>query len=192
MAYDNLQIDRCDHIATITMQRPEVLNALDRALTRDMHHALDEIAGEFPDTRVVVLTGAGRGFCSGADVLAQAEALSANGEPQPQDPLNSITTLAPKLQAIPQPVIAAVNGVAVGGGLALALAADIRVGSESSRYAAIFVKRSLVPDTGLVALAARGGGGGAPRWRWRSRGASMTRRGRSSAASSTTSCPTAS
>ena len=160
MAYDNLQIDRCDHIATITMQRPEVLNALDRALTRDMHHALDEIAGEFPDTRVVVLTGAGRGFCSGADVLAQAEALSANGEPQPQDPLNSITTLAPKLQAIPQPVIAAVNGVAVGGGLALALAADIRVGSESSRYAAIFVKRSLVPDTGsshsLPAVVGRG------------------------------------
>ena len=74
--------------------------------------------------------------------------------------MSNITLLAPKLQAIPQPVIAAVNGVAVGGGLGLAMAADIRVGSESSRYAAIFVKRSLVPDTGsshsLPAVVGRG------------------------------------
>jgi enoyl-CoA hydratase/carnithine racemase len=158
--YDNLAIERSDHIATITLNRPEALNALDRGLTRDMHMALDELAGEFPDIRVVILTGAGRGFCSGADVMAQAQALSPKDEPQPFDPLNSIPPLAPKLQAIPQPVIAAVNGVAAGAGFSLAMASDIRLAAESSRYAVIFVKRSLVPDTGsshsLPAVVGRG------------------------------------
>ena len=58
MSYENITIERKDHIATITMNRPEALNALDRGLTRDMHHALDELGGEFPDIRVVILTGA--------------------------------------------------------------------------------------------------------------------------------------
>ena len=159
VSYENLTIERKDHIATITMNRPEALNALDRGLTRDMHHALDELSGEFPDIRVVILTGAGRGFCSGADVLAQARGLTPS-EPEPHDPLNSIPPLAPKLQAIPQPVIAAVNGVAAGAGFSLAMASDIRVAAESSRYSVIFVKRSLVPDTGsshsLPAVVGRG------------------------------------
>ena len=146
--YDHLTIERSDHVATITLNRPDALNALDRGLTRDLHLAIAEVGGEFPDIRVVVLTGAGRGFCSGADVRLQASGLSPNGEPQPHEPLHSIPPLAAELQAMPQPVVAAVNGVAAGAGLSLALASDVRVAAESSRYAVIFVKRSLVPDTG--------------------------------------------
>ena len=180
VSYDNLTIERGDHIATITMNRPEALNALDRGLTRDMHMAIEELSGEFPDIRVVILTGAGRGFCSGADVMAQARGLTPS-EPEPHDPLNSIPPLAPELQAMPQPVIAAVNGVAAGAGFSLAMASDIRVAAESSRYAVIFVKRSLVPDTGSSHSLPAVVGRVARRWRWRSPAASTTRRGRSSA-----------
>ena len=149
MPYENVQIERRDHIATLTMNRPDALNALNRELTRDLHHALDELAGEFPETRVIILTGTGRGFCSGADVRNQAAALSpGDGEPPAYDPFVSIPPLAPKLQAMPQPVIAAVNGVAAGAGFSLAMASDIRLAAESARFSLIFVKRSLVPDTG--------------------------------------------
>ena len=160
MAYENLTVDRKDHIATITLGRPKALNALNQELTRDLHHALDELSGEFPDIRVVILTGAGRGFCSGADVMGQANALAPKDPPQPHDPETSIPPLAPKLQSIPQPVIAAVNGVAAGAGFSLAMASDIRLAAQSSRYSVIFVKRSLVPDTGsshsLPAVVGRG------------------------------------
>lgn len=158
-SYENLTIERNNHVATITMRRPEALNALDRGLTRDMHGAIEELGGEFPDIRVVILTGAGRGFCSGADVVSQARGLTPS-EPEVYDPLNQIPPLAPELQAMPQPVIAAVNGVAAGAGFSLAMASDIRVAAETSRYAVIFVKRSLVPDTGsshsLPAVVGRG------------------------------------
>ncbi len=153
MTYGLLKLERSGHVATITLNRPEKLNALSSELTQDLHAALDEVAGDFPGIRAVILTGAGRGFCSGADVAAQAEGLSRQQDGRPPaggtpNPTASIPELAPHIRRIPQPVLAAVNGVAAGAGLSIALASDIRIASEEARFSSIFVKRSLVPDTG--------------------------------------------
>ena len=144
-SYELLSVERTDHVATITLNRPEKLNALNPPLVAEFHAALDEIASE-EDIRVVIVTGAGRGFCSGADVNRQLESLQGTADPAPEGP--GITALAPHLQRIPQPVIAAINGVSAGAGFGVALASDIRIASEAARFSCIFVKRSLVPDTG--------------------------------------------
>ena len=144
-SYELLSLERTGHVATITLNRPEKLNALNPPLVAEFHEALDEIASE-EDIRVVIVTGAGRGFCSGADVNRQLESLQGTAAPAPEGP--GITALAPHLQRIPQPVIAAVNGVSAGAGFGVALASDIRIASEAARFSCIFVKRSLVPDTG--------------------------------------------
>ncbi len=166
MNYEALQLERSGHVAVLTLNRPEKLNAFNRQLTHELHSALDEVAGEFPDTRVLIITGAGRGFCTGADVGDQAEGLArSKGQESHQYDSEaafneSILTLGPHIPRIPQPVIAAVNGVAAGAGLSIALASDIRVASDKARFSCIFVKRSLVPDNGasyiLPALAGMG------------------------------------
>ena len=152
MTYDTLHLERTGHVATLTLNRPEKLNAFNQQLTSDFHDALDELEGEFPDIRVLILTGAGRGFCSGADVSAMAASRDLDAA--------SVRPYAPRLPQLPQPVIAAVNGVAAGVGLSMALASDIRIASDQARFSAIFIKRSLVPDGGasysLPALAGMG------------------------------------
>ena len=120
--------------------------------------ALDEVAAGFPDTRVLILTGEGRGFCSGADVSDFAEALSpltdrGSGQQESEAAFDeSILPEGPHIQRIPQPGVAAINGVAAGAGLAIALACDIRISSEKGRFSAVFIKRSLVPDNGCSYL----------------------------------------
>ena len=158
MSYESLYLERSGHVAILTLNRPERLNAFNRQLTYDFHMALDEVADEFPDIRVLILTGEGRGFCSGADVSDQAENLSesTNQDSHLQETSAAITesilTLGPHIQRIPQPVVAAINGVAAGAGLSIALACDIRIASEQARFSSIFIKRSLVPDNGCSYL----------------------------------------
>jgi 2-(1,2-epoxy-1,2-dihydrophenyl)acetyl-CoA isomerase len=148
MAYENLELERDGYTGIIRMNRPEVLNALSPGLTSDLNDAFDELDAAFPEVRAIILTGNGRGFCSGADLGGQIAA--ANGEaPRPTyNPRASIPLLAPRMRRVSQPIIAAVNGVATGAGLSLSLAADIRIASDQARFASIFVKRGLVPDTG--------------------------------------------
>ena len=162
--YQFLSSERQGHLAVITFQREDKLNALSEEMTVELHRALDEVAEEFPGTRVLILTGAGRGFCSGADVgrliqRANDDSASPKSE-RPETPVSSIMLLASHLRRIPQPVVAAVNGVAAGAGLSLALCSDVRIASEDARFSAIFVKRSLVPDTAasytIAALAGQG------------------------------------
>ena len=130
-----------------------MMNALSRQLTAELHTALDEVAGQFPDIRVLILTGEGRAFCSGADLTEMGKSLAATapGEPRQTDPevdrSRRIQSLAVRLRQMPQPTIAAVNGAAVGAGLSIALASEIRIASETARFSCIFVRRSLVPDT---------------------------------------------
>ena len=142
--YELLKAERTGHIATITLDRPGKLNALNSQMTAEFHAVLDELSNE-DDIRVVVLTGAGRGFCSGADVN---ELLEARQAPSTTIPWADITALSSHIRRNRQPVIAAVNGVAAGAGLAIALASDIRLASEEASFSCIFVKRSLVPDAG--------------------------------------------
>ena len=139
--HKNLSLEIKDHAAVITLRRPDMMNALNKELTFEFHQVLHEVSGLFPNVRVVVLTGEGKGFCSGADLSRMASRGSENRR-------NSVTRgesgeriqeLAPVIRAIPQPVIAAVNGAAVGAGLSIALASDIRIASEMARFSAIFI-----------------------------------------------------
>ena len=149
--FQHIALERHDHLAVLTLQRPDRLNALNREMGLELHAALDQLAGEFPEIKVVIITGAGRGFCSGADVGDMPKRMATGDRAAGTlDEGPSITMrLAPHLREIPQPIIAAVNGVAAGAGLGIALSCDIRIASESARFSSVFVKRSLVPDAGV-------------------------------------------
>jgi enoyl-CoA hydratase len=132
-------------IVLLTLDRPERLNAMNAALIEDLHAALDAVAD---DTRCrgVVLTGAGRGFCAGLDLKGYGSAPAGDGSGSPQDRLATqqhIAALVPRLRSLRQPVVAAVNGPAAGGGFALALGCDLRVAASSARFNVAFVRIGL-------------------------------------------------
>lgn len=124
-------------VTRLTLNRPDRLNALTAPLVRELHAALDAIE---PRTRVVVLTGAGRGFCAGLDLGGYDEGAAA---PSPAASLavqRDIAGVMQKLRRLHQPVVAAVNGAAAGGGLALVCASDVRIAADSAVFASSFIK----------------------------------------------------
>ncbi len=149
MAYQELTFDVTEAVATITLNRPEKLNALNRGLQQDMLEACRE-ARNNDAIRAVVWTGAGRGFCSGADLTGpRPDAV----EPTWQEMMDEDSWVGRQARAVYQidkPTIAAVNGIAAGAGMSLALAADIRIGSEHSRFKTVFIERALAPDAGMT------------------------------------------
>jgi len=148
MTYECLIHEVKDGIATLTLNRPERLNALGGTLRDDLHDAITRSAAD-PDVRVMIVTGAGKGFCAGGDVKAMNEAK----ESQRERPL--LEKIAPgrdrtllAMRDAPQPIIAAVNGAAAGAGMNLALGCDIRLASTAAKFSQAFVKRGLHPDWG--------------------------------------------
>lgn len=132
-------------ITVLTLNRPEKLNALSYQLVEQLHEALDALAAD-NTCRVVVLTGAGRGFCSGLDLSAPNPAEAGGGTEFPRSGMRwqeRIADLTAKIHRLRQPVIAAVNGVAYGGGLGIALACDLRVGGPAARFCTQFIKLGL-------------------------------------------------
>jgi enoyl-CoA hydratase len=134
-------------IRILTLDRPERLNAMSPALIDQLHERLAELRAD-ATARVVVLTGAGRGFCSGLDLQdASPTGLAGNeGRGRMQrgmDVQQRIASLVPALRSLRIPVVAAVNGAAAGGGLALALASDIRIAAASAKFNVAFVKLGL-------------------------------------------------
>jgi enoyl-CoA hydratase/carnithine racemase len=132
-----------EQIALITLNRPRRLNAIDGSLIDAMDDVLDVLSsGEY---RAAILTGAGRGFCAGADLSGTGEAWTKSTRPTPPfktsyDAQIRLADQYIRLYELPVPVIAAVNGVAVGGGLAFALHCDIRIASENARFGSVFIK----------------------------------------------------
>jgi enoyl-CoA hydratase len=132
-------------ITRITLNRPSRLNAMTSDLVQGLHDSLDVVARDRA-CRVVVLTGAGRGFSAGLDLGGYGEAPDTDGLGVPQRGFavqKHIATLIPHLRSLPQPVIAAVNGPAAGGGFALVLGADIRIAARSARFNAAFIRIGL-------------------------------------------------
>jgi len=148
MTYECLIYEVKDGIATLTLNRPDRLNALGGSLRDDLHAAVTRSAAD-PEVRVMVITGAGKGFCSGGDVKAMGEAKAGQRERpliEKIAPGRDRTLLA--MREAPQPIIAAVNGAAAGAGMNLALGCDIRIASTAARFTQAFVKRGLHPDWG--------------------------------------------
>jgi len=141
MSHLELTYPRPD-IAVLTLNRPEKLNALSYELVEDLHAALGSVAGN-NECRAVVLTGAGRGFCSGLDLTAPNPTEASGGTEFPRSGMRwqeRIAELTARIHRLRQPVIAAVNGPAYGGGFGIALACDIRIASESARFCTQLIK----------------------------------------------------
>jgi 2-(1,2-epoxy-1,2-dihydrophenyl)acetyl-CoA isomerase len=133
-----------DGVLTLTLNRPHVLNAITPDLLDSLGEALRS-AGEDDTVRVVIITGAGRGFCSGQDLRSAAE----SGNLDVQSVLRDHYAPAIRLmRSLEKPIIAAVNGVAAGAGFSLALAADFRIAAESATFVQAFVRIGLIPDMG--------------------------------------------
>jgi enoyl-CoA hydratase len=132
-------------VTQLTLNRPEKLNALNVELITELHDALASIATD-RECRAVVLTGSGRGFCAGLDLGGYGMAPGQEGRGQAAGGFTvqtHIASLIPQMRALPVPVIAAVNGAAAGGGLALALGSDIRIAGASARFNVAFVRIGL-------------------------------------------------
>lgn len=138
---------RNDGIATLLLNRPDRLNALDTQLVTALNDALGRIAKDGA-VRVVVLAGAGRAFCAGGDLALIRQARTTGGTRDLELLLASGTQAVLTMRCMPQPVIAAVNGDAAGAGMNLALAADIRIAAEEARFGQNFAKVGLFPDFG--------------------------------------------
>jgi enoyl-CoA hydratase len=129
------------HVRQLTLNRPDQLNAMTAELCEELHEELRRIATD-RSCRVVILTGAGRGFCAGLDLHGYGAAPQNDGSDEPRDRLANqehMSTLILELRALPQPVIAAVNGPAAGFGLALTLGCDIRLAADQAVFRAAFI-----------------------------------------------------
>jgi 2-(1,2-epoxy-1,2-dihydrophenyl)acetyl-CoA isomerase len=138
-----------DGVAWITLNRPDRLNAFAGDMRDRLHDALDRAATD-PDVRVIVITGAGRGFCTGADVEVMSDLLQRGDDATFGTLVEAGMRVVRRLRSIEQPVIAAVNGPAAGAGASLALACDFRIASERASIGVTFNRIGLHPDWGAT------------------------------------------
>ena len=144
MSYETITLSREDAVATITLNRPDAFNSLSMTLGRELFHAVLEV-DEDPGVRCVVVTGAGKAFCAGGDVKDFVDALPRIGAH-----IKELTTYLhgaiSRLSRSDKPVIMAVNGVAAGGGLSLALSGDLVIAAETARFTMAYSKIAATPD----------------------------------------------
>lgn len=153
--YTTIQLSIDQGVARITLHRPDVMNAINQCMVDELLDALDQVDAD-PDVRVVVLTGSGsRAFCAGADVSSGAATFDYANRPAAARPAvndegiyrDAGGRVALRLYDCMKPVIAAVNGVAAGAGATIILAADIRIAADTARFAYVFGRRGIVPES---------------------------------------------
>ena len=147
--YEHLLVEQDGGVLTITMNRPEVLNAINDVMLAELTEAVEDAAQD-ESVRCVVLTGAGRAFGSGQDLktLSQGHASASGGSLKVSDHLHKYHRVVLALREMPKPVIAAVRGVAAGISCNIALACDMRIASDDARFIEAFARIGLVPDGG--------------------------------------------
>jgi len=151
MTYETIQFNIDKGIAVLTLNRPDRLNSFTQAMHREVRAALDQVQAD-KTVRVLLLTGAGRGFCAGQDLndraVAPGSPAGAPGVDLGESVEKYYAPLVMTLRTLPMPVICAVNGVAAGAGANLALACDIVLAAKSASFIEAFSKLGLIPDTG--------------------------------------------
>lgn len=148
MAYERIRYDVEDGIATVTLDRPDRLNAIDPQMREELIDVVG-VADDDPDVRVVVVTGSGRAFCAGADVSGGSDAFDASSNdwgPDLEDFRDGGGRITLRIFAATTPVIAAVNGVAAGLGATMLLPMDLVLASREARFAFVFARRGIVPE----------------------------------------------
>ena len=155
MAYTDIKVEKKGGVVLLTLNRPDRLNAVTWNSWREIEQVVQELK-EDDEARVLVVTGSGRGFCSGTDLAAaMASGAKIPTATNRSERLRSRFLSVADIIACPKPSIAAVNGVAAGGGLSLSLACDVRIASQQARFSAIWSRRALVPDFGCSYLLPR-------------------------------------
>jgi len=144
-AYETIALEVSDGVATITLDRPEKLNAFTARMQHELIDAFDRTDGT-DDVRAVIVTGRGRGFCAGADLSAGGETFAAQGEAVGVGRRDGGGQVVLRIFESKKPVIAAINGPAVGVGITMTLPMDIRLASEEARMGFVFSRRGLVPE----------------------------------------------
>jgi len=145
--YEHIQVAEADGIATVTLCRPDRLNAFVGHMRRDLAEALED-AGSDRNVRVVIITGAGRAFCAGGDIAFMAELMQRRDSEEFSRILGAGRRVILAIRQMTKPVIAAVNGPASGAGCNLALACDLRIASNTATFSQSFAKVGLHPDWG--------------------------------------------
>jgi 2-(1,2-epoxy-1,2-dihydrophenyl)acetyl-CoA isomerase len=148
MNYDTIQVETRDNVGTITLNQPESLNALTMKMGQEFYEAVTQLAKS--NIRAVVVTGAGRAFCAGGNLREMRDIARQDGRPEAffDKPLRLINQCILSIRQTPLPFIAAVNGIASGGGCNLALSCDFVLAAESARFNQAFVRVGLTPDCG--------------------------------------------
>ncbi len=148
MDYQDIIYTKEEGIATITLNRPDRMNAFSPEMLKSIHKAVEDTAKD-NEARVLVITGAGKAFCAGGDVKAMSEKLSQpSSEKSEREPAMEGIPLYLRLYRFEKPIIASINGVAAGGGFDFALTCDIRIASDRARFSEVFIRRGLIPAGG--------------------------------------------
>jgi 2-(1,2-epoxy-1,2-dihydrophenyl)acetyl-CoA isomerase len=148
MNFSTLLFEQADGLATVTLNRPDVMNAVNADMRRELTDVLANVEADVT-LRAVILAAAGRGFCAGQDLRERLDSYAGGAAPVLGETLRQeYNPLILAMRRLPKPIVGAINGVAAGAGCSLALACDLRVVSEQASFLQAFVRIGLVPDSG--------------------------------------------